>query len=193
MYLPALLATALGAVVVNAVVNDIGVPSTIKSGDTFNILGHQTIGQGYGDYVIVFGIQNGAPSSDTAAFGNIFAGPFNLASKLALLPHSTHPTCTSRGTNCKTTPLLAFGSSYNLTIPNVQAYADKGPAVIKAAIMSLAGVYRDLSVHTISVSTTIGDSTSSSYVYSQGSALIVGGLEARGAGATADGELMGHK
>ncbi|RKU49559.1 hypothetical protein DL546_009263 [Coniochaeta pulveracea] len=166
MYLPALLATALGAVVVNAVVNDIGVPSTIKSGDTFNILGHQTIGQGYGDYVIVFGIQNGAPSSDTAAFGNIFAGPFNLAT---------------------------FGSSYNLTIPNVQAYADKGPAVIKAAIMSLAGVYRDLSVHTISVSTTIGDSTSSSYVYSQGSALIVGGLEARGAGATADGELMGHK
>jgi hypothetical protein len=81
MHVTAILVAAFGAAAVNAVIGDIGVPMTIKPGDKFNILGHQTIGQGYGEYAIIFGIQNvdpavGLPSPDS--LGGVFAGPYDL-------------------------------------------------------------------------------------------------------------------
>lgn len=92
MYVPALLIGALGAVAVNAVIADIGVPKTIKSGDTFSILGHQTIGQGYGEYSIIFGIQSADSEGGIKypdSLGDPFAGPFDLAGK-HLHQHSLH-------------------------------------------------------------------------------------------------------
>ncbi|OIW34343.1 hypothetical protein CONLIGDRAFT_665122 [Coniochaeta ligniaria NRRL 30616] len=144
MYAPALLVAALGAVAVNANIADLGVPSTIKSGDTFNILGHQTIGQGYGEVSIIFGIQHAEGAIYPDALGDVFAGPYSL------------PAWND----------VSFGSGgYNVTIPNVSlSYAD-GPAVVRAAVLGLAGVYKSMSLTTYSIDTTIGASTSTDYVY----------------------------
>lgn len=83
MHATTLLAAALGVAGVNAVIGDLGVPKTIKSGDTFNILGHQTIGQGYGEYMIIFGIQNVDPAKGVYpdSLGAVFAGPYDLNCK----------------------------------------------------------------------------------------------------------------
>ncbi|KAH8904998.1 hypothetical protein BR93DRAFT_929250 [Coniochaeta sp. PMI_546] len=145
MYASALLVAALGAGAVNAVIADIGVPKTIKSGDTFSILGHQTIGQGYGEYSIIFGIQKvdpavGVPYPDS--LGDVFAGPYDLG---------------------------ALFTGYNLTIPNVRLSGTFGPAVVRAAVLGLAGVYKSMSLSTFSINTTIGTSTSNEYVYTDSS------------------------
>jgi hypothetical protein len=59
-----------------------------------------------------------------------------------------------------------FDSGYNLTIPNVSVYHEDGPVVIRAAILGLGGLYHSMALSTISVSTTVGKSTSNEYVYS---------------------------
>jgi hypothetical protein len=82
MHATTLLTAAFAVAAVNANIGDIGVPQTIKSGDKFNITGHQLIGQGYGEYMIIFGVQNVDPAvgvTDPSSLGNVFAGPYSLS------------------------------------------------------------------------------------------------------------------
>lgn len=70
---------------VNAVIQDLAVPKTIRPGDKFNITGHQTSGQGYGEILIMFGVQDSSnPSSSyyPGEMGSLFAGPFDLGKEL---------------------------------------------------------------------------------------------------------------
>jgi len=171
MYATALLAVALGSVAVNAVIGDIGVPATIKSGETFNILAHQTIGQGYGEYSIIFGVQSvdpavGVPYDD--ALGDVFAGPYDLRGKHYHPHHPYHLVSVTRDeVHCDLRLIQdpALGSNYNLNIPNVKLSGKQGPAVVRAAVLGLAGVYKQMSLSTFSINTTIGTSTSTEYVY----------------------------
>ncbi|KAK4208611.1 hypothetical protein QBC37DRAFT_353263 [Rhypophila decipiens] len=140
----ALFSAVFGFTAVNALIADLGVPKIIKSGQKFNITGHQTIGQGYRETMVWFGIQE--PSSypyGPGDMGSIFAGPFDLAQ--------------------------FAGQGYNLTIPNVSFSSSvKGPATITAVVMGNAGLFQRLSLGTINVATQIGDSTSKEYNYSNG-------------------------
>jgi hypothetical protein len=88
MHATTLFAAATGIASVTAIVQDIGVPKTIKYGDKFNITSHQTIGQGYGQWSIIFGIQSAASAVYPDTLGDPFAGPFDMRRKSLSKSHA---------------------------------------------------------------------------------------------------------